>query len=157
ESAVDAGAAPPRPLALHLHCRRGLEAVLVEELGGASGARAVGPGVVSLLLDGPLDRLWRARTFLGFAFPLPPVAIVDGDRAAAVARALAQPAAREVLGAFTKGAPRYRLEWTGAGKRRAEVHRAVEAAAALWPELVNDPSRRAWEAVVRDGPARVEL
>jgi 23S rRNA G2445 N2-methylase RlmL len=152
-SMIDPERAPVGPREVNLHCRRGIEPILAEEIGGS----IEGPGLVKVLLDGKLASLFRARTFLKLGFQIHESRFRGVEEVpAAVARALASPEARAVIDAFTVGAPRYRLEWLG-GRKRASVQRAVEAIGAAWPELVNDPSQRGWEVVVRDVGAAIEL
>lgn len=136
-----------------LHVRAGLEDILLEELGARSGARAAGRGRVEVLLDGPLEELFRARTFLHLGFPLPPEPVREGEDAeAAVARALASDAAWSVFSAYTRGPVRFRLEWASRGRQRAATFRVAAAVASLRSGLVNDPSAAAWEAVVTEKP-----
>jgi predicted RNA methylase len=65
-----------------------------------------------------------------------------------VVRALTSDAALAILRRFTRGAIRYRLEWAGAGPRRAETLRVAAAVAAARPELTNDPTGSPWEVSV---------
>ncbi len=154
-SGIDAEAAPARPLAGIARCRRGLEELLADELRDFA-PEVRGPGEVSFLSALPPAALWRARTMLDFAYPLP---VERGEAAEAIARALSSAAARAVLGAFARGTVRYRIAWAGGGKKRAAVFRAVAAVARAAPSLVNDPSRRDWEVLVdeRDGRVQVAL
>lgn len=156
-SRVDAAAAPARPLAVVVRCRAGLEALCAEEL-AELGGRAVAPGAVAATLAGPLSRLFRARTALGFAFPLPPrrgTTLED-----AVAGVLASDAAAEIFARFTVGPIRYRLAWARGGHRRAAVWEIARRVAERRPELVNDPTATTWEATIHEragGEVAVEL
>ncbi|WP_437792586.1 HEAT repeat domain-containing protein [Sorangium sp. So ce693] len=164
--------APERPLRVAVRCRRGLEAILAEELAaldaGSPGGALVpelrsdpcGGTRVEVVLSGRLDVLFGARTMLSFALPLPLRKLDQGaDLAAAVAERLLSREAREILRRFTQGAIRYRIDWAGGGKRRAAVFRAAAAVEAEAPELVNDPTQSTWDVVVYEGAgrARVEL
>ncbi|WP_437894041.1 HEAT repeat domain-containing protein [Sorangium sp. So ce124] len=164
--------APERPLRVAVRCRRGLEAILAEELAaldaGSPGGALVpelrsdpcGGTRVEVVLSGRLDVLFGARTMLSFALPLPLRKLDEGaDLAAAVAERLLSREAREILRRFTQGAIRYRIDWAGGGKRRAAVFRAAAAVEAEAPELVNDPTQSTWDVVVYEGAgrARVEL
>ncbi len=151
-AAIDATRAPPHAVPVLLHVRAGLEEILLEELGPTAHARIAGRGRIELRLDEPLERLFRARTFLHLGFPLEPVA-TDGDAAAAVVRALTSPEARDLFRAFTTGKARYRLGWASGGRHRSATFRVAERVAAAYPELVNDPTAAPWEVVVteRDG------
>ncbi|WP_437586599.1 HEAT repeat domain-containing protein [Sorangium sp. So ce1000] len=162
--------APERPLRVAVRCRRGLEAILAEELAaldaGAAGGALVpelrsepcGGTRVEAVLSGRLDALFGARTMLSFAFPLPLRKLDQGaDLAAAVAERLLSREAREILRRFTLGAIRYRIDWAGGGKRRAAVFRAAAAVEAEAPELVNDPTQSTWDVVVYEGAGRVRV
>ena len=152
---LDGGGRVRHPITVALHCRTGVEPLLIEELG--AGARVIEPGRVLAILDGPLDDLWRARTMLHAGFPLQPVERgAKEDLASAVARALV-PAADEILAAFTHGPPRYRIEWAGAGKQRAQVFALARQLASLRPSWINDPSRRQWEFLVEQRGPRVHV
>ncbi|KYF84280.1 hypothetical protein BE11_01775, partial [Sorangium cellulosum] len=162
--------APERPARVAVRCRRGLEAVLAEELAtldkGSPGGGLVpelrsdpcGGARVEATLSGPLDVLFGARTMLSFAFPLPLRKLDPGaDLAAAVAERLLSRESREILRRFTVGAIRYRIDWAGGGKRRAAVFRVAAAVEAEAPELVNDPTQSTWDVVVYEGAGRVRV
>ncbi|MGK3986692.1 HEAT repeat domain-containing protein [Sorangium sp. So ce136] len=162
--------APERPVRVAVRCRRGLEAVLAEELasldkdspGGALvpelRSDPCGGTRVEVMLSGRLDVLFGARTMLSFALPLP-LRKLDGgaDLAAAVAERLASRESREILRRFTVGAIRYRIDWAGGGKRRAAVFRVAAAVEAEAPELVNDPTQSTWDVVIYEGAGRVRV
>lgn len=156
--AIDLGARPDQPRPIVLSCRRGLEALLVEELGEIDRALAPqkdGPGRVAARLAGPIGAPASARIALSLGFPLPPVS-ADPDPAIAAGRALAAPETLRLLAAL--GAVRYRLEWKS-GRRRGAILRAVREVGRLAPSLVNDPSARAVEVLAdeRDGQVWLEL
>jgi len=132
--AADVG--PAAPLAVRALSRAGLEELLAGELAG----RVLGPGAVAATLDGPLPRLFRARTMLRFGFPI----------AGAPADALASDAAFAILSRFTRGPIRYRLAFAR-GHRRAEVLAIAAAVPARRPALVNDPKDSLWEVEIGDG------
>ncbi|WP_049949730.1 HEAT repeat domain-containing protein [Sorangium cellulosum] len=162
--------APERPVRVAVRCRRGLEAILAEELAaldrGSPGGGLVpelrsdpcGGTRVEVMLSGRLDTLFGARTMLSFTLPLPLRKLEPGaDLAAAVAERLLSRESREILGRFTNGAVRYRIDWAGGGKRRAAVFRAAAAVEAEAPELVNDPTQSTWDVVVYEGAGRVRV
>ncbi|WP_437775568.1 TRM11 family SAM-dependent methyltransferase [Sorangium sp. So ce1097] len=162
--------APERPVRVAVRCRRGLEAIVAEELaaldeGSAGGGLApelrsdpCGGTRVEVTLRGRLDALFGARTMLSFAFPLPLRKLDEGqDLAAAVAERLLSRESREILRRFTVGAIRYRIDWAGGGKRRAAVFRVAAAVEAEAPELVNDPTQSTWDVVVYEGAGRVRV
>jgi len=149
---IDPRRRAPRPLLVRFHCRAGLEAVLAEEIGADLQPEARPPAWVDARWAGSLERLQRPRTALWFGFPLPPRELAPGeDVAVAVADALCAPDCRGLLHAFTVGPIRFRLEWAGAGHRRAQSFRVAAEVARRWPELQNDPTRSLWELVVRQG------
>jgi 23S rRNA G2445 N2-methylase RlmL len=145
-TAIDAEQRPPRPLAALLRCRAGIEEILAQELAPALAPRVAGRGRVEAVLDGPLALLRRPRTALRFALPLPPEPIAgDEDLAEAAARALTGATALSILRAFTVGTIRYRLEWEGAGHRRALTYRCARLVSERCAELLNDPTRSPWQ------------
>ncbi|MCC6748879.1 MAG: methyltransferase [Deltaproteobacteria bacterium] len=151
---IDPAAAPKEPVPVLLHVRAGLEALLVDELPPSFEAREVGRGRVRVKLGVPLARLFQSRLFLHFGFPLPPE-LIDGAGepgpdalAEAVVRALTSYSASQVFHTFTRGLVRYRLEWAGAGHRRALTYRVAQAVSRERPQLVNDPREALWEVVV---------
>lgn len=164
-ASLRAGTELPEPTRVLLHVRSGLEELLLEELKeiGVPARGVIGRGRVELVTRGPLSSLFRARTFLHLGFPLEPETLAGGDVVSAVVRALASDAAWRLLRGLTEGPVRYRLEWPDAGRSRATTLRVAERVRAARPDLVNDPTRAPWEAVVtvRGGPrgdtAYVEL
>jgi 23S rRNA G2445 N2-methylase RlmL len=160
---------PPRATPVILHCRNGLEPLLVSELakdlaaGPAQDGFGRGGRVAAMLRDAPATLL-RSRIMLEFGFPLPVVEVAaHGGLPEAIAAALGGERAAEVLATCTRaadGAPspvgqlpagiRYRIRWTRAGKRRAQVWDAALAIRAARPELVNDPSDSDWQVVVHE-------
>lgn len=152
--AIDPTRSPPRPLPVVFHCRAGLERILIDELEGALAPQPDGRGQVRAQLTGPLADLLRARVALRFGFPLPPEPLVAGEEEAdAAARSLTGAASLGILRAFTSGTIRYRLEWEGAGHRRAATFRCARLVSERCSELLNDPTASLWEAVVRARPA----
>ncbi|AUX45705.1 uncharacterized protein SOCE26_072010 [Sorangium cellulosum] len=169
-SAIAGDRAPERPVRVAVRCRRGLEAILAEELAaldrGAPGGALVpeirsdpcGGTRVEVTLSGRLDVLFGARTMLSFALPLPLRKLAEGgDVAAAVAERLLSREARDALRRFTVGAIRYRIDWARGGKRRAAVFRIATAVEAEAPELVNDPTQSTWDVVVYESEDRVRV
>lgn len=160
--AIDATVAPRDEVHVRFHCKRGLEDVLEEELrhrveDEVHGPRIVGPGVVEARLAGPLAALHRARTFMRFGFPLPVVEAPTVEER--VARTLASDVTFALLSRLSRGPITWRLEWAGAGHRRASTYRCATRVAELRPELRNDPRASLWEAIVveRKGALDVEI
>ncbi len=159
-SRIDLSASPPAPLPVLLHCRAGLEGILRDEAPAELRARIVAPGLVAATLDAPPDRLFRMRTMLRFGFPVGTTRVAPGaDPTEAAARLIAGERAAAVFRFWTAGPTRYRIEWSGAGHRRAATWGVALAVERLRPGLINDPSGSAWEAVVSeaDGSSAVEL
>lgn len=180
-SDVDLARSPERPVRVWLECRRGLLPVLLEEaaaLGPRPAHRLDGSAVAEVTLAGPLERLFASRTWLSLSFPGPVVRPATGARGdtraargrteqrgsaapsdaawtAAAARAIASGDAHDAAAALGRGAVRYRIAWASGGKRRAEVYRVAEAAAAVDPALVNDPAGAPWEVTIREARGAV--
>jgi hypothetical protein len=143
--------APGSPLPAALRCRAGLEPILCDEIPPALAPRVAGPGIVEATLAGPLRTVLDLRTALSVGFPLPaalsPDPAADG---AVVARTLAAPGALAILRAFSEGPIRLRLEWAGAGHRRAASWRCARELARGCPELINDPTASTWQVVIAE-------
>ena len=147
-----------RALPLVVRCRRGLESLVEGEVPVAWRPRAVGPGEVRAELSGPISQLFSIRIALSFGFALPPLPLAGRPLGAVVAEALGAPeAARIVAEVAGSDAIRYRIEWAGGGKHRAEVFRAAEAVSRVRPAWINDPSARDWEVVVHEAQGEVSV
>ena len=148
-SEIDATARARGAIPLVLWCRAGLEPICVDELGRSWNARARGEGRVEATLSGALKDVFRARTMSEFGVMLPIERCAKGEEVTdVVARAVTAGFARDVWATFTRGARRYRIEWTRGGHRRADTWRCVEAIAKRDASLVNDPKESLWELVV---------
>jgi len=141
---------------LLVRARRGLAELLADEL-RPLGGRAVSDSVVELDFDGTLSELFVARTALELGVRIALGSHAERDLPDAIARALTTDGARNVLAAWTRGAPRYRLSFTSGGHRRALVFRIAAAIGSALPELVNDPRSESWELVVVDRPPSPHL
>jgi len=146
-----------RPTPIRFHVRSGLEAVLMEELGGAFGTpRLIFPGVVEATIEGPFARALAIRTALHVGFPLAPL---RGRVVEVVPRALASEDARAVLRTLSTGpVVRFRLAFPE-GHRRADVWAIAEHVRRTTPDLVNDPKGSPWEVAITDrgGSIAIEL
>ncbi|MBN1947962.1 MAG: HEAT repeat domain-containing protein [Bradymonadales bacterium] len=148
----------PAPVAVWLHCRSGLEEILVQELGPAFQPRIAKEGLVQGILAGPLKSLESSRTWLRFGFPLSPRPCGGpGERPRVVAEILTSPEALAIFETWTEGIIRYRVEWAGAGHRRSETWRCVREVGRLCPSLVNDSTESLWEAVVAEQERRLAV
>jgi predicted RNA methylase len=139
------------PLAVLASCRFGLAELLLSELAPIGPARRVSAGVVEVTFGGSLAELFRARTALewGVRLPLPRGA----ELSTSIAEAIVTADARRVLSAWTRGTPRFRLEFVGGGHRRSEAWAVARAVRRLTAELVNDPRNPSWSVVVEpDAP-----
>ena len=142
---------------LLVRARSGLAALLADELCALGAARATTDSVVELDFDGTLADLFVARTALDVGVRIELASHDERELPEAIARALASDIAQQVLAAWTRGAPRYRLSFTSGGHRRALVFRIAAAIGRSLPELVNDPRSESWELVVVDRPPTPHL
>ena len=159
----------PFPVTLRFYCRRGIEPILAEEiesrLAVPRASLRLEDEAVKVVSDGPLERMFEPRTALHFALELPadspnPSGPGTGSELGDhVVRALTSETARLLLGALGKRPIRYRLEWASAGHRRALTWQVAREVSARFPDLINDPSRAPWQAVIHERPSavRVEL
>lgn len=144
----DAGVLLDAPLGreqrVALSCRGGLASLLAAELAGSFRTERRGPARVDVQHSGTLGELLVARTALDVAlvFELPP----DDARPAEqrLADVLASPACIEALTRWTRGVPRFRVEWLGAGHRRALSWALAHALRERTTALVNDPNGATW-------------
>lgn len=106
------------------------------------------PGV-ELSWSGPLEPLYQVRcaTEVALVFPLPPGASSVGR----IVTGLEQPPLIAALRAWTRGTPRFRLSFTGPGRRRAEIWEVARQITARGSPLVNDSREVEW-AVEVDEP-----
>ncbi|WP_394823698.1 HEAT repeat domain-containing protein [Pendulispora albinea] len=154
---LDPTLAPPSPIPIVFHVRRGLEPVLQDELEAAGdwGPLTAGEGWVRGTLRGPLERAFVARTALSFALRIE-------KPSGKVADLLTSEDARSIFTTWTRGPIRYRLAFAEGGHRRAQVWQIAREVSERWPELINDPTASLWEVRVyeaRDsaGSLRLEL
>ena len=156
---VDLQAQVERPIAVEFRCRAGLEELLIDEILALGSLQlqlqlknptAIAQGVVGARFAGPLGDLFKIRLALEVSFPLSGSGTLPrrGDEVSVVVDRLAQPALRECLRRWTRGAIRYRLDLVG-GHRRAEVWRIAEQLRRVAPELINDPTASTWEIRTR--------
>jgi precorrin-6B methylase 2 len=146
EIAIDV--APPRPLAIQLDCRRGLGALLAEELAALGHApRPLDDRGVEITLGQPLEALFAARLWVSAAIPIPLIAA--GDLASSITQTIASPAVLALLRAWTRGPIRWRLGFAH-GHKRAIVWRVARDVTAAVPVLINDPVATTWDILVDD-------
>lgn len=150
-------------LRLHLHCRKGLEEIVRDEL--ESSARAgdlfrileVRPGLVALSPQAPftLGDIFSLRCFgtLGLVISSPGNRDTGTD---AIASFITSSRSLEILRAFTEGPIRYRLDFIGKGHQRGAIRDIANRVFGLCPEILNDAKSAPW-AVDILGSGMVEL
>ena len=127
-----------------LSCRAGLAGMLAAELEGRFRPQVCGATRVEVWHSGTLGELLAARTALDVAllFGLaPPDGAPPEQR---IAAALAAPECVEALGRWSVGVPRFRVQWLGAGHRRALSWALARALRERTTALVNDPAQATW-------------
>ncbi len=138
-AAIAIDRAPPSPLTVRLRCKPGLAPLLAEE----ARARGFSPtprgdDAVDVPLAAPWSALFASRLWASASIRLP--------RAPDLARAIASPAVRALLAAWTIGPIRWRLALPH-GHQRSLVWRTAQEVAQLAPELINDPTETAWDII----------
>lgn len=153
-------------LTIHLHCRRGLEQILEEEIldsdriGERFEVSNVLPGLVAMdSVEGfCLEDVFSLRCFstMGIVLGIVPAGDEETDL---IARTIASPLTRAVAKAFAKGAFRYRLEFPDRGHQRGLVRGITDRVFGLCPEFLNDSRNAPWQIEVRQmgRQSRVEL
>jgi hypothetical protein len=158
ERSVGRSAAGESPLALDsplphrcrivLRCRPGLAQFLVDEA-ASLGAQLRGPAEVEFDYAGPLRALLELRlaASLAVVWPLP-----AGAGPEPVLEALLAPELVALLRSWTSGPLRFRLEWQGAGHRRAATWRVAQGLRDRQAALINDPTDAPWTFEVEHAP-----
>lgn len=143
----------PTELNLVLSCRSGLAPFLAEEAKSFK-ARVDNPAEVSFAYSGTLRRLLGLRLAAGvaIAWPLP-----QGTSPGGVLSALLSAELLAALRAWSTGPLRFRLEWQGAGHRRADTWRIAQGLREAESPLLNDPAQAPWVIEVQQEPARLLL
>lgn len=109
------------------------------------------PSRVTIAWSRPLAELWRLRSFVELAFPLPlaPCDLDDVRLGASLASAIGTPSVMALLQTLTEGSLRYRLELAGTGPRRGLLRQLVQAVSERTPSLINDPKDSPWQFELR--------
>ena len=143
----------PEPLTVVLECRAGLEPYLVDEA-QRLGARHERAGGAQLLHAGALRPLLELRlaTAVAICWPLAPDAT-----AGSVLGALLDERLVSAIKSWSTGALRFRLEWQGAGHRRADTWRIAQGLREAGSDLINDPAQAPWVVEVQTAPPRLLL
>jgi 23S rRNA G2445 N2-methylase RlmL len=147
ESVVAGDVALSKPIAVQLHCRPGLGALLQEELATVGfAAQPIGDRGAELRLAGPLGALFAARLWTTASIPLP---LARGELTTAITQTITSRATLDVLRAWTRGPIRWRLGFAH-GHKRAVVWRVARDVTAAAPDLLNDPTATTWDVLVDD-------
>lgn len=158
ESAIDPEGRLQSAGDVRFHCREGLEAIVLEELGDAFRGKRAAPGVVDAMLEASLGAVFRSRTWTRVGFPIVDRALREGeDKATAIAKELTGARAKAIFEAFTRGPVRFRLAWSEGGHRRKLVFDVASRVAERDASLVNDPTSSTWEAEVDDRRGRLAI
>jgi 23S rRNA G2445 N2-methylase RlmL len=140
-------------LRVHLHCRKGLEEIVRDEVKDDVAKRGkfrivkVQNGLVAVTPMTPfsLTDIYTLRCFatvgffLGHVRSSNPLESID-----ALASMITSSVSRSVLATFTEGSIRYRLEFVSKGHQRGAVRLLANRAYAMCPDILNDPRRAPW-------------
>jgi SAM-dependent methyltransferase len=140
-------------LRIHLHCRKGLEEIVRDEVkddiakprkfriaGIWSGLVTITPAAPFSLAD-----IYTLRCFATVGFFLGHVRSSNlAESVDALASMMTSPLSQSVLKAFTDGSIRYRLEFVSKGHQRGAVHLLANRAYAMCPDILNDPRSAPW-------------
>lgn len=129
---------------IHLRGRRGLEGMMCAELEDVAREtfrildRSEGLVAVEPKAPFALSDIYKLRCFgtAGFFLGAGPA---DG-----LAGRMTSLLARRLLGTFTEGTARYRLEFVSKGHQRGAVRELANRVYALCPEILNDPRSALW-------------
>jgi Putative RNA methylase family UPF0020/HEAT repeats len=143
----------PGVLPVSLLCRGGLAPFLAEEA-AAFSPRVESPAEVFISYSGALAPLLQLRLAAGIAlaWPLP-----QGTTPGGVLTALLSAELVAALRAWSNGQLRFRLEWQGAGHRRADTWRIAQGLRDAGSPLLNDPAQAPWTVEVQQAPPRLLL
>jgi Putative RNA methylase family UPF0020/HEAT repeats len=143
----------PRALPLALSCRAGLAEYLAQESAGFV-TRVVNASEVAMQHAGALRPLLQLRLATGVAIVQP---LEHGADPGQVLAALLDPELVRALRAWTEGPLRFRLEWQGAGHRRADTWRIAQGLRDAGSPLKNDPAQAPWTIEVQASERRLLL
>jgi len=140
-------------LRIHLHCRKGLEEIVSDEVKDCIAKRGkfriveVRSGLVAITPVAPfsLTDIYSLRCFATVGFFLGNVRSSNPTESIdALASVITSPLSRSVLGTFTEGSIRYRLEFVHKGHQRGAVRLLANRAYAMRPDILNDPRSAPW-------------
>jgi hypothetical protein len=138
----------PRALQIALECRSGLAAFLAEEA-ASLGASVATPSEATLTYAGPLAPLLELRLASSVAIVWP---LAQGTSPGGVLAALLDSELVAALTSWSLGPLRFRLEWQGAGHRRADTWRIAQGLREAGSPLLNDPVQAPWTIEVQQTP-----
>ncbi len=140
-------------LRIHLHCRKGLEEIVRDEVKestekhGKFHIAQVRSGLISITPMSPfsLADIYTLRCFATVGFFLGHVRNSDPTTSIdALASLITSPLSRSLLTSFTNGSIRYRLEFVSKGHQRGAVRLLANRAYAMCPDILNDPQKAPW-------------
>ena len=155
-------------LRIHLHCRKGLEEIVRDEVKEYIAKRGkfrmveVRTGLVAITPVKPfsLADIYRLRCFATFGFALGTVRSSNPTESIdALASVITSPLSRSLLATFTEGSIRYRLNFVSKGHQRGTVRLLANRAYAMCPDILNDARSAPWSVdihPIKDGTS-VEL
>ncbi|HXK18831.1 MAG TPA: HEAT repeat domain-containing protein [Polyangiaceae bacterium] len=138
----------PGPQQIALECRAGLARFLASEA-AAFAAESASPAEVTLQYAGALRPLLELRLAMSVAIAWP---LEQGTSPGGVLAALLRPELLAALSAWSTGPLRFRLEWQGAGHRRADTWRIAQGLREAGSPLLNDPVQAPWTIEVQQKP-----
>ena len=144
-------------LRIHLHCRKGLEEIVRDEVKdyianhGKFRILEVRNGLVAMTPLAPfsLSDIYTFRCFATVGFFLGsvgssnPIESID-----ALASVITSPLSKSVLDTFTEGSIRYRLEFVSKGHQRGAVRLLANRAYAMCPDILNDSRSAPWSVAL---------
>lgn len=139
------------------HCKPGFEHIVAEEAEKVFSGKVKGPGEVHGYLRGPLRTAIALRTPTYFSLPLPLRQRGGESVETTVAQLLTSKEAVEIFETFSDGPIRYRIEWIGAGHKRASTFRIAELVAKRAPSLINDTRDTPWTAEIEADVRGVQI
>ena len=140
-------------LRIHLHCRKGLEEIVCDEVKEDIAKRGkfrivrVRSGLVVIrpVVPFSLTDIYTLRCFATVGFSLGHVRNPNPTESVdALASVMTSPLSRSILAAFTEGSIRYRLEFVSKGHQRGAVRLLADRAFAMCPDILNDPRSAPW-------------
>jgi 23S rRNA G2445 N2-methylase RlmL len=142
---------PGSDLRIHLRSRSGLEQFVCDEVAqrmhGKFRVAEVHPGRVAIIPSAPfsLADIYEMRCFGTVGIVLGTVnAANQAEATEGLAAVITSALSRWLLGTFTEGAIRYRLNFVFKGHQRAAVDRLAKQVYARCPEILNDPRNVTW-------------